>query len=113
LGDLADLAIVGAVGDLQARKFGKLVGCNREILKQGAGRGVLDYRKGLSFFGKQTREVFKLLMYSSDPYLPGLTGNDGASIEFLRKKKSSRRWSHRWFSTVSQSGCRPIRSTGW
>ncbi|MHC1575412.1 MAG: DHHA1 domain-containing protein [Candidatus Methanogasteraceae archaeon] len=82
--DLSSLAIVGAVGDLQARRFGKLVGCNRKILKRGRDCGVLEYGKDLSFFGKQTREVFKLLMYSSDPYLPGLTGNEGASIGFLK-----------------------------
>ena len=112
LGDLADLAIVGAVGDLQARKFGKLVGCNREILKQGAERGVLDYRKGLSFFGKQTREVFKLLTYSSDPYLPGLTGNDGASIEFLRKAgigAGGERW-RRWIDLSEEEQQKVVSS---
>jgi len=96
--DLADLAIVGAVGDLQARKFGKLVGCNREILKAGADHGVISYEKGLSLFGKQTRQIFRLLQYSSDPYLPGLTGNEGASIAFLKNigiSSTGERWK-RW-----------------
>jgi len=83
--DLADLAIVGAVGDLQARKSGKLVGCNREILKRGRDCGVIECKKDLSLFGKQTRQVFRLLQYSSDPYLPGITGNESASIEFLKR----------------------------
>jgi len=96
--DLADLAIVGAVGDLQARKFGKLVGCNRAILKKGADHGVIGYKRDLSLFGKQTRQMFKLLQYSSDPYLPGLTGNEGASIVFLKNvgiNSTGERWK-RW-----------------
>ena len=82
--DLADLAIVGAVGDLQHRKKGKLVGINREILEIGCDLGVLSYDKDLMLFGKQTRPIFTLLQYSSDPYLPGLTGNEQASINFLQ-----------------------------
>lgn len=96
--DLADLAVVGAVGDLQARKFGKLVGCNRKILGKGADHGVIGYKRDLSLFGKQTRQMYKLLQYSSDPYLPGLTGNEGASIAFLKKigiNSSGERWK-RW-----------------
>ncbi|HIE31752.1 MAG TPA: DHH family phosphoesterase [Methanosarcinales archaeon] len=111
-GDLSDLAIVGAVGDLQARKFGKLVGCNREILKQGRDRGVLNYKKDLSFFGKQTREIFKLLLYSSDPYLPGLTGNEDASIEFLRKAgidAGGERW-RRWIDLSVEEQQRMVSS---
>ena len=111
-GDLADLAIVGAVGDLQARKFGKLVGCNREILKQGRARGVLNYKKDISFFGKQTREVFRLLLYSSDPYLPGLTGNEAASIEFLRKAgidAGGERW-RRWIDLTKEEQQKVVSS---
>ncbi|MFQ6063448.1 MAG: DHH family phosphoesterase, partial [Methanosarcinales archaeon] len=96
--DLADLAIVGAVGDLQAIKEGKLIGLNREILEIGVSEHVLEYKKDLSLFGKQTRPVFKLLQYSTDPYLPGLTGDEDASIEFLRRagiELKGERWK-RW-----------------
>ncbi|RZN42152.1 MAG: DHH family phosphoesterase [Methanosarcinales archaeon] len=111
-GDLADLAVVGAVGDLQARKYGKLVGCNREILKQGSERGVLNYKKDISFFGKQTREVFRLLVYSSDPYIPGLTGNEAASIEFLRKtgiSSGGERW-RRWIDLTREEQQKVVSS---
>ena len=83
--DLADLAIVGAVGDLQHVKHGQLVGTNRLILEEGARSSVLRYEKDLLLFGKQTRPIFKLLQYSSDPYLPGITGSEDASIEFLKR----------------------------
>lgn len=97
-GDLADLAIVGAVGDLQHMKHGQLIGVNREILENGAKNGVLRFEKDLLLFGKQTRPIFKLLQYSSDPYLPGITGSEDASIEFLKKigiRQHGEKW-RRW-----------------
>ncbi len=96
--DLADLAVVGAVGDLQHVKHGQLVGINRSILDEGAKNGVLRYEKDLLLFGKQTRPIFKLLQYSSDPYLPGITGSEDASIEFLKKigiRQHGEKW-RRW-----------------
>jgi len=96
--DLADLAIVGAVGDLQARRDGKLTGMNREILKMGEDAGVLHSEKDVMFFGKQTKPIYMLLQYSNDPYIPGITGNELASINFLQrigielKRDDWRRW---------------------
>jgi RecJ-like exonuclease len=81
--DLADLAIVGCIGDMQYRKYGKLVSLNREILN--GNPEVITSKTDISLFGKQTRPVYKMLQYSSDPYLPGLTGNEDACIEFLKK----------------------------
>ncbi|MCZ7357923.1 MAG: DHH family phosphoesterase [Candidatus Methanoperedens sp.] len=96
--DLAALAIVGAVGDLQHMKHGQLIGANRSILDDGTRYGVLCHEKDLLLFGKQTRPIFKLLQYSSDPYLPGITGNEDASIEFLKKigiRQHGEKW-RRW-----------------
>jgi len=97
-GDLAALAIVGAVGDLQHVKNGQLVGVNRTILEDGVKNGVVRYEKDLMLFGKQTRPIFKLLQYSSDPYIPGITGSEDASIEFLKKigiRQHGEKW-RRW-----------------
>ncbi len=96
--DLTSLAIVGAVGDLQHVKHGQLVGTNRSILEEGVRKGVLRYEKDLLLFGKQTRPIFKLLQYSSDPYLPGITGSEDASIEFLKRigiRQHGEKW-RRW-----------------
>ncbi len=81
--DLSSLAIVGAVGDMQHLKMGQLVGINREILEEGIKEGTLESKKDLTLFGKQTRPIYRLIQYSSDPYLPGLTGDEEACIEFL------------------------------
>ncbi len=81
--DLADLAITGAIGDMQYRKYGKLVSLNREILESNS--TYISSKNDISLFGKQTRPVYKMLQYSSDPFLPGLTGNEDACIDFLHK----------------------------
>jgi len=97
-GDLAALAIVGAVGDLQHTKHGRLISLNRTILEEGVKNNVLKYEKDLMLFGRQTRPVFKLLQYSTDIYFPGLTGNEEASIEFLKRlgiRQQGEKW-RRW-----------------
>ncbi len=97
-GDLAALAIVGAVGDLQHVKHGQLIGMNRQVLDSGVSNGILRYEKDLLLFGKQTRPIFKLLQYSTDPYLPGITGSEDASIEFLKRigiRQHGEKW-RRW-----------------
>lgn len=81
--DLSSLAIVGAIGDMQHLKMGQLVGINRIILEEGVKGRDLEFKKDLTLFGKQTRPIYKLLQYSSDPYLPGLTGDEEACINFL------------------------------
>ena len=97
--DLSSLAIVGAIGDMQHLKMGQLVGVNREILEEGVKGGNLEFKKDLTLFGKQTRPIYKLLQYSSDPYLPGLTGDEEACMEFIHslnirfnKDERWRRW---------------------
>jgi len=81
--DLVSIAVVGAVGDLQDSNYGRLVGLNREILREGEANGFVQAKKDLRFFGKQTRPVFKMLEYTFDPYLPGISGNENGAIEFL------------------------------
>ena len=94
--DLSSLAIVGAIGDMQHMKMGQLVGINREILEEGVDEGALQFKKDLVLFGKQTRPIYKLMQYSSDPYIPGLTGDEEACIEFLHSLNISINQEERW-----------------
>ncbi len=80
--DLATLAIVGAVGDMQASS-GELVGANRQIVEEGVAAGVLDERTDLSLYGKQTRPLPKLLEYSTDVYIPGISNDERGAMGFL------------------------------
>lgn len=83
--DLAALAVVGAVGDLQDMASGQLIGLNRYILDIGSKAGAVHFSRDIKLFGKQTRPVYKMLEYSQDPYLPGLSGKEDACIAFLKE----------------------------
>ena len=82
--DLSALAIVGACGDLQDKKFCKFSGTNREILKDGENAGVLLGRMDIRYFGRETRPIAKLLQYSNDPFIPGLSRREDACVSFLQ-----------------------------
>jgi RecJ-like exonuclease len=45
--------------------------------------GLVDAAEDIRYFGRETRPVFKMLEYSSDPYLPHITGREQESISFL------------------------------
>lgn len=77
------LAVVGAVGDLQDSRWGRFEGINRIIAEEGVRVGEIDIVRDLRFFGKQTRPVAKMLEYNSEPFIPGLTGNERGVLEFL------------------------------
>ncbi len=81
--DLAALAVVGAIGDLQDTKNLRLVGTNREVMKDGKNANVLHWKKDIRYFGRETRPIFKLLQYANDPLIPNLTGKEDACITFL------------------------------
>lgn len=96
--DLSDMAIVGAVGDLQDTAENKFVGINAEILKMAIEGGTIECKKDLKMYGKQTRPIHKVLQFNSDPYVPGLTANERACIDFVHdlgiplKTTTWRRW---------------------
>ena len=83
--DLIQLAIVGAVGDLQDSKECKLIGLNRYLVDEGIKLGFLKSERDLRFFGKQTRPVFKMLEYNYDPYIPGVSGNERGAIGLMKR----------------------------
>ncbi len=96
--DLAALAVVGAVGDMQA-SGGELHGANAEIVEEGVDAGVLDTGRDLALFGKQTRPLPKLLEYASDVHVPGISNDESGAMRFLdgldldlRRGGDWRRW---------------------
>jgi RecJ-like exonuclease len=80
--DLAALAVVGAVGDMQATG-GELVGTNARIVAEGVEAGVLEEGTDLAFYGKQTRPLPKLLEYASEVQIPGVSNDEAGAIQFL------------------------------
>lgn len=81
--DSAHLALIGAIGDVQENSG--FVGLNNLILDVAIERNKIKLKKELNLFGKQTRPLYKLLEYSSDLEIPGITGNQKATIFFLEE----------------------------
>lgn len=80
--DLAALAVVGAVGDMQASDGG-LAGANSEIVAEGVAAGVVEEATDLAVYGKQTRPLPKLLEYATDVFVPGISNSRSGALEFL------------------------------
>ena len=84
---LIRLPIIGAIGDIQDLETRKLIGLNAKFVELGTKLRAVKKARDLRFFGIETRSLPKLLEYSSDPYLPGLSNNSVACEEFLRRLK--------------------------
>jgi RecJ-like exonuclease len=80
---LSPLAILGAVGDLQDQKSRRLEGLNRIVLSIAQESGLVGAAEDIRYFGRETRPVHKMLEYSSDPFLPRITGNEENALSFL------------------------------
>jgi RecJ-like exonuclease len=95
--DLSELAIVGATGDLQDYYGKGFKGANKEIVKLGQASELIKVNKDLTFFGINTRPLPYLLEYATEPYLPGITGNEDACYHFFAElnipvKTSEDKW---------------------
>lgn len=82
--DLAYLAIVGALGDMQDY-HGSLEGLNRKILEDAEKSGRLSVKKDLRLYGRISRPLISYLLFSSSPIIPGLTANEENCVSFLKE----------------------------
>ncbi len=83
--DLSYIALVGAVGDMQ-EVDGTFHGLNLDIIEDGKKEGVLEVRKELRLFGRESRPLYQMLAYSTNPELPEITGDERKAIEWLRSR---------------------------
>jgi single-stranded-DNA-specific exonuclease len=82
--DLACVALVGALGDLQdkyeQRKFG---GPNAILVKDAEDSGYLKIETDLMFFGRETRPIHEALARTTTPFIAGISGEEDKSLAFL------------------------------
>ncbi|AJC72159.1 single-stranded DNA endonuclease [Thermococcus guaymasensis DSM 11113] len=83
--ELAYIAIVGAVGDMQEID-GTFHGLNLDIIEDGKKLGILEVRKELRLFGRESRPLRQMLAYATNPEIPEITGDERKAIEWLRSK---------------------------
>jgi RecJ-like exonuclease len=77
--NLATLAVIGMIGDRHEKNIGKL---NNQIIQDAdvkLKRGILLY--------PSTRPINRVLEYSSDPFIPGVTGDLDGVIDLLNEAK--------------------------
>lgn len=75
--EFAKLAVLGMIGDMLERNMNKL---NNEILND----GEVKRKRGLLIY-PSTRPLNRALEYSSDPFIPGVTGNNDGVIDLLKE----------------------------
>jgi single-stranded-DNA-specific exonuclease len=97
--DMAKLAVVGAVGDMQDSR-GALESINRLILADASANGSVLVEKDIRLFGRQSRSLVQMLTYSSEPIIPGLTGNQAACAQFIEALGISLKDAAGWRSYV-------------
>ena len=95
--DLASIAVVGALGDLQdkydQRMFG---GLNEKIVEDATGSGLLTVEKDLIFFGRETRPIHRTLASTTSPFIPGISGEEDKSLAFLASLDIKPRHGDKW-----------------
>ena len=96
--DLAAIAVVGAVADMQEREWRRLTGFNRQILQDGVEAGVLRVEVDIRLFGRESRPIHRMLQYASDPWIPRLSGNGEACIAFLLELGLEPKQEGRWLA---------------
>lgn len=73
--DLAGLVLTGIIGDGQ-----QLAGKNQEIYLEGMGNGIISKKRGIRLAG---RDLPEQLVLATDPYLPGISGNEEETASLI------------------------------
>jgi len=95
--NLAPIAVVGALGDLQDKYDQRsLGGLNKIIVEDAKDVGLLTVKKDLIFFGRETRPIHRTLASTTNPFIPGISGEEDKSLAFLAnvdiKPKQGEKW---------------------
>jgi RecJ-like exonuclease len=95
--DLASIAVVGALGDLQDKYDQRMLGgLNEKIVEDATKAGLLTVEKDLIFFGRETRPIHRMLASTTNPFIPGISGEEDKSLAFLAsvdiKPKHGEKW---------------------
>ncbi len=95
--DSASIAVVGALGDMQDKYDQRMLGgLNERMVKDAKSAGLLTVEKDLMFFGRETRPIHRTLASTTNPFIPGISGEEDKSLAFLVnlgiKPKQGEKW---------------------
>jgi len=95
--DLAPIAVVGALGDLQDKYDQRMLGgVNEKIVEDATSAGLLTVEKDLVFFGRETRPIHRTLALTTNPFIPGISGEEDKSLAFLASLDIKPRHGEKW-----------------
>ncbi|MDH5793573.1 MAG: DHH family phosphoesterase, partial [Candidatus Bathyarchaeota archaeon] len=95
--DLAPVAVVGALGDMQDKYDQReLGGVNEKIVEDATNAGLLTVEKDLIFFGRETRPIHRTLASTTNPFIPGISGEEDKSLAFLASLDIKPRHGEKW-----------------
>jgi RecJ-like exonuclease len=80
--DLVKYALIGATGDVQ-KQDGEFMGLNEQIAEEAIEKGYIERRKALDLYGRTTKPLTKSLMYTTDPYLEGVSNNESGAVQLV------------------------------
>jgi len=75
------VGLVGAVGDMQY----PFKSINKLILEEGKIKGIVNEARNIILYGKGSRNLIELLCYSTEPYLPFLSGDYNMCKKFVEE----------------------------
>lgn len=82
--DLAQIAVIGACGDMQDQAIKGLSGINSIALNDAVRNGDVVVENDLRFFGRETRTVINYLKYSNNPTVPEISDNGVGCSRLLK-----------------------------
>jgi single-stranded-DNA-specific exonuclease len=103
--DLACVAVVGALADLQDKyEKKKLGGANEKIVEDAVKAGYLQVDTDLLFFGRETRPIHRALACTTNPFIPGISGEEDKSLAFLASFGITPKREDKWRALRDLSG---------
>jgi single-stranded-DNA-specific exonuclease len=95
--DLAPIALVGALGDMQDKYDQRNFCClNKIILEDATNSGLIKVEKDLTFFGRETRPIYRALAATTNPFFPGISGEEDKALAFLASLNINIKQGERW-----------------
>lgn len=95
--DLACVAVVGALADLQDKyNQRKMGGINEQIVEDAVNGGFLNVETDLLFFGRETRPIHRALASTTSPFIPNISGEEDKSLAFLASLGITPKHDEKW-----------------
>lgn len=101
---VSHLSVIGSVGDLHDKKFGRLVDVDREVMNLSREAGIIELKKDIRYFGRSSKPISYMLRFGNDPKINSLYDRPEAIYNFLNRMGIQRKTANtvRWIDIPSE-----------